>query len=97
MSGARAKQPAIPAAPKPKPRRPAEQVAPVLIPSAEIPKVCLSELQAARRAGGLECPHCGCRHFNVLHTYRAGDGIRRRRACRNCGWETTTREAPLGH
>lgn len=34
---------------------------------------------------GLECPRCGCRHFEVLHTIRLDKLIRRRRGCRNCG------------
>jgi len=42
---------------------------------------------------GLECPTCGCRHFRVLST-RPGpsDSIRRRRACRHCGYRLTTTE-----
>jgi len=44
---------------------------------------------------GLECPTCGCRHFRVLST-RPGPGgsIRRRRACRYCGYRLTTTERP---
>jgi len=42
--------------------------------------------------GGLECPHCGCKHFEVLHTDRVYGAIRRRRACRRCGARATSYE-----
>lgn len=43
-------------------------------------------------AEGLVCPRCGCRHFLALETRRHGEGIRRRRECRNCGWRVWTQE-----
>lgn len=50
-----------------------------------------------RPARGLECRHCGCRHFEVIYT-RAVHGARimRRRACRHCGRRVTTVEQVLG-
>lgn len=53
---------------------------------------------------GLECSHCGCRHFRVLYTpaywtgrRRAWGGrIFRRRECRHCGWRMTTYEREAG-
>jgi transcriptional regulator NrdR family protein len=44
---------------------------------------------------GIECPHCGCRHFYTTHTEPLRDGrIRRRKACRHCGRRLTTFETP---
>jgi len=35
---------------------------------------------------GLECRHCGCRHFRIIHVRSLKDGrIMRRRECRYCG------------
>jgi len=55
-------------------------------------KVKLGDAQKRARAdqaessGGLVCRECGCRDFRVTHTYpAAGDRVRRRRVCRNCG------------
>lgn len=43
---------------------------------------------------GLECQHCGCKHFRVVYTRPASGGrIMRRRECRNCGKRITTWEA----
>jgi transcriptional regulator NrdR family protein len=45
------------------------------------------------RPKGLECPSCGCRHFEVLYTRATPMGtIRRRRQCRHCGRRVTTSE-----
>jgi hypothetical protein len=41
---------------------------------------------------GLECPECGCRHFETTHTIPRTGTILRRRACRNCGRRVVTRE-----
>jgi transcriptional regulator NrdR family protein len=42
---------------------------------------------------GLECPHCGCRHFYTTHTEPLRDGrIRRRKVCRHCGRKVVTYE-----
>lgn len=41
---------------------------------------------------GLECPACGCQHFNVIETRRRGGRIVRRRECRYCGKRLTTHE-----
>jgi len=44
-------------------------------------------------APGLECPKCGCRHFEVLYTRPMfGGRIQRRRQCRHCGRRMTTLE-----
>jgi transcriptional regulator NrdR family protein len=44
---------------------------------------------------GIECPHCGCRHFYTTHTEPLHDGrIRRRKECRHCGRKLVTYEAP---
>ena len=42
---------------------------------------------------GLECRHCGCKHFRVIYTRPAWGGrIMRRRECRHCGKRMTTWE-----
>ena len=42
---------------------------------------------------GLECRHCGCKHFLVVYTRPTRGGqIMRRRECRNCGRRITTWE-----
>lgn len=42
---------------------------------------------------GIQCRHCGCRHFRVLYTRaKVGAAIQRRRECRNCGARITTWE-----
>ena len=44
-------------------------------------------------AKGLICRRCECRDFRVIYTRPSPAGyIVRRRACRHCGWEVTTRE-----
>lgn len=45
-----------------------------------------------KEAAGLECRECGCRHFDVINTYRQSGRIIRRRACRYCGKRITTSE-----
>jgi len=45
---------------------------------------------------GLECRKCGCRHFFVDNTPRAGKMIIHYRRCRNCGQPMTTCERALG-
>ena len=45
---------------------------------------------------GLECRHCGCRHFFVIYTRPLPSGkIWRRRECRHCGHRITTYEKPV--
>jgi DNA-directed RNA polymerase subunit RPC12/RpoP len=44
---------------------------------------------------GIECPDCGCRHFEVLQTRMRHGVILRRRSCRHCGHRITTRERLL--
>jgi transcriptional regulator NrdR family protein len=42
---------------------------------------------------GLECPRCGCNHFETDDEKQiAGGRIRRYRACRNCGRRLVTIE-----
>ena len=46
---------------------------------------------------GLECRHCGCKHFRVIYTRPTWGGrIMRRRECRNCGKRMTTWERAGG-
>lgn len=45
---------------------------------------------------GLECPKCGCMHFEVLQTIRQPKRIVRRRQCRHCGRRVTTNEKIVG-
>ena len=59
-----------------------------------------ASVQAERLADephGLECRHCGCRHFRVIYTrpYRGGRVVRRRQ-CRHCGTRMTTWERAIG-
>jgi len=51
----------------------------------------LSEYNAARD-GGLECPECGCHHFDTVYTRHHAGSVRRRKQCRNCGKRILTRE-----
>jgi len=45
---------------------------------------------------GLECRHCGCKHFHVLYTRAASHKrLMRRRECRHCGKRVTTYEKAL--
>lgn len=45
---------------------------------------------------GLRCPTCWCKHFMTVDTRPApGNGVRRRRECRNCGRRVTTLEKSL--
>lgn len=44
---------------------------------------------------GLECPSCGCHHFETVETRPRPGMILRRRACRHCGRRVTTREKAL--
>ena len=46
---------------------------------------------------GLQCRHCGCRHFRVVYTRATwGSRIMRRRECRHCGKRMTTWEKTTG-
>jgi hypothetical protein len=49
----------------------------------------------AAPALGLECPACGCRHFETVETRPRPGMILRRKACRHCGHRVTTREKVL--
>ena len=49
-------------------------------------------VEVAAPRGGLECPRCGCGHFEVLRTLPVAEGIRRYRACRHCGRHLVTTE-----
>lgn len=40
----------------------------------------------------MECPHCGYEQHKVIDTRDAGDAIRRRRRCEQCGQRFTTYE-----
>jgi transcriptional repressor NrdR len=40
----------------------------------------------------MECPHCGKSQHKVIDTRDAGDAIRRRRQCEECGQRFTTYE-----
>ncbi|MBI1298198.1 transcriptional repressor NrdR [bacterium] len=40
----------------------------------------------------MHCPHCGNEDHKVVDTRDAGDAIRRRRECRNCGQRFTSYE-----
>ena len=44
----------------------------------------------------LECPRCGCKHFETITTRRHSDGhLYRRKQCRHCGRRITSIEIPL--
>ena len=52
---------------------------------------------ATEEKRGLECRHCGCKHFRVIYTRPAWGGrIMRRRECRHCGRRVTTWERIIG-
>ena len=51
----------------------------------------------AKKTRGIECQHCGCKHFRVIYTRPAWGGrILRRHECRHCGRRMTTSEQPGG-
>lgn len=57
-------------------------------------KVAKKKLEGSR---GLQCRHCGCRHFRVIYTRRAWGGrVVRRRECRHCEERITTWERAIG-
>ncbi len=45
---------------------------------------------------GLECPKCGCKHFEVVYNVRQVKRIVRRKQCRHCGRRVTTVEKIVG-
>jgi transcriptional regulator NrdR family protein len=47
---------------------------------------------ASDKPKGIECPRCGCRHFDVDKTRPAVLAVRRKRSCRNCGKVVWTKE-----
>lgn len=55
-----------------------------------------TEESKSQRTPGLECPHCGCRHFYVVYTRPKADRIVRRKECRHCQRRVTTHEKLLG-
>ncbi len=62
----------------------------------EIQEMTLAEMAAGTGPKrGLECPECGCRHFEVIKTKPHDGEIGRRRQCRNCGFRITTMEIPV--
>lgn len=61
--------------------------------------VTLAELKARaldQSGKGLECPKCGCHHFETVLTRQDVGRVRRKRQCRNCGHTITTLERPAG-
>ena len=49
-------------------------------------------LSEYNRRDGIECPKCGCRHFDVRWTRHRVGSVRRRKVCRNCGHRILTGE-----
>jgi hypothetical protein len=52
---------------------------------------------AAAEAGaykGIECPNCGCKHWDTRRTVREEGRIKREKYCRNCGYPMVTFEQP---
>jgi len=46
---------------------------------------------------GIECPHCGCRHFFTVKSRPSTKGyVLRRKECRHCGHRLTTKERVIG-
>jgi transcriptional repressor NrdR len=45
----------------------------------------------------MRCPHCGNNQHKVIDTREAGDNIRRRRKCEECGQRFTTYEQVSAH
>lgn len=45
---------------------------------------------------GIECPQCGCQDLRVMWIRHRPGYIVRRRRCRHCGKEITTREKVAG-
>ena len=46
--------------------------------------------EAARTAGGIECPSCGCRDFRVYRTTQGQSATVRYKVCRHCGKKVLT-------
>ena len=56
-----------------------------------------AKLAPPAESRGLECRHCGCKHFRVVYTRPTyGGRIMRRRECRHCGKRMTTLEKEIG-
>ena len=71
-------------------------VSPPLAPAVSAPSPEVSTPQppavSAPESGGLVCRRCSCRHFIVRNTVPTARGVKRYRACRNCGRPLTTIE-----
>ena len=63
----------------------------ITAPAADAPASPAGEVEVAPDVG-LECPVCGCRHFETTQTRPRPGIILRRKACRHCGHRITTRE-----
>lgn len=50
------------------------------------------KLSDLRPGSGIECRKCACRQFYTVRTWTVRGAVRRRRVCRNCGWECTSLE-----
>jgi hypothetical protein len=66
---------------------------PPLASAAEEPGRAIVPAPEAGPRVGLECPRCGCQHFEVVYTRPLWGGrVQRRRECRHCGRRLTTIE-----
>lgn len=46
--------------------------------------------ETSATTGGLQCPKCGCNHFEVYKTIRGESAKFRYKACRHCGHKILT-------
>jgi DNA-directed RNA polymerase subunit RPC12/RpoP len=46
--------------------------------------------ESANPRGGLECPKCGCKHFEIYKTIQGQSVKFRYKACRHCGHKVLT-------
>jgi DNA-directed RNA polymerase subunit M/transcription elongation factor TFIIS len=74
------------------PTRMIPDVAPDLIGNEDQEPETAKTPQAAPASTAPECPDCGCRHVPVLYTRSHGKSTTRRRRCRHCLREFSTRE-----
>lgn len=66
------------------------------------PPKTLAEMAAEANAGaiaagaylGIECPTCGCKHWDTNRTVREEGRIKREKLCRNCHYPLVTYELP---
>lgn len=55
-----------------------------------------SDSDRSKKADGIQCIRCGCRHCPVVYTRHRNGHTYRQRECRHCGRRFITKESPSG-